>query len=227
MRGFFITLEGTEGCGKSVQAQMLAAEMKKRGIGHVATHQPGGTDFGKQVREILLHRSGPARLPMSELLLYLADRYQNLKEVIEPALERGQHVICDRYQDATMAYQAHARGIGFRRVQHLAEILELRNPDLTLVLEIDIEEGLRRAQERQLGTREEAFSRFEEEDLAFHRKVLEGYRRLRAQEPERVRFLDASGSPEEVFQRVWAQVEALGVASSKIASREASVEEQR
>ncbi|HSR70537.1 MAG TPA: dTMP kinase [Acidobacteriota bacterium] len=211
MQGFFITLEGTEGCGKSVQAQMLAGEMKRRGIPHLATHQPGGTAFGKQVREILLHREGPARQPMSELLLYLADRYQNLKEVIEPALQRGLHVVCDRYQDATMAYQAHARGIGFRRVQRLAEILQLRQPDLTLVLEIDIEEGLRRAQKRQLGTKEEDFSRFEEEDLAFHHKVLQGYRRLQAEEPDRVRFLDASGSPEEVFGRVWRQVELLGV----------------
>ncbi|HSR52739.1 MAG TPA: dTMP kinase [Acidobacteriota bacterium] len=209
MRGRFITLEGTEGCGKSLQTRMLAQELKRRGIDHVMTHQPGGTAFGQQVREILLHREGPPREPMAELLLYLADRYQNLKQVIEPALARGAHVVCDRYQDATMAYQAYARGIGFQRVQRLADVLELRNPDLTLVLEIDIEEGLRRAQERQQGTQEEDFSRFEEEDLAFHRRVLEGYRKLRQQEPERVRFLDASGTPEEVFQRVWQSIEDL------------------
>ncbi|MEE8584365.1 MAG: dTMP kinase [Acidobacteriota bacterium] len=198
----FITLEGIEGCGKSLQAGLLSEELERLGIPFIATREPGGTPFGLEVRQILLSRDGAPRKPLSELLLYLADRYQDFQERIEPALLSGRHVICDRYHDATMAYQGFARGIGFETIDRLAKILQLRSPDLTLVLDIDIETGVQRARQRQTGTQEDLLSRFEREELEFHHKVLEGYRLLAKREPGRLRFVDASGTPQEVFARI-------------------------
>ena len=159
MPGKFITLEGIEGSGKSVQLHLLEEELKKRKVRFLITQQPGGTPFGKEVRQILLQREGAQREPTAELLLYLADRYQHLKEVIEPSLTQDLHVFCDRYHDATLAYQGHARGLGFPMVDQLAKILALRIPDLTLVLDLEVEVGLKRAEseeserkQRDLGT---------------------------------------------------------------------------
>ncbi len=141
---------------------------------------------------------------MSELLLYLADRYQHLKEIVEPALHRGVYVLSDRYHDATLAYQGHARGIGFELIDRLSEALGLPRPDLTLMLEIDIELGLERAKRRDLENGTQDWGRFEAEDPRFHRKVSEGYSLLARREPDRIQILDGSGSPEEVSQRVLA-----------------------
>ena len=159
MPGKFITLEGIEGSGKSVQLHLLEEELKKRKVRFLITQQPGGTPFGEEVRQILLQREGAQREPTAELLLYLADRYQHLKEVIEPTLTQGLHVLCDRYHDATLAYQGHARGLGFPMVDQLAKILALRIPDLTLVLDLEVEVGLKRGEseeserkQRDLGT---------------------------------------------------------------------------
>ena len=206
--GKFITLEGVEGCGKSVQLRLLEEELRRRNVAFITTQQPGGTLFGRELRQILLHKDGAKREPVAELLLYLADRYQHLKEVIEPALVRGLHVICDRYHDATLAYQGHARGIGFKTVDQLAEILQLRVPHLTLVLDVEVEVGLKRACERNQREHRETWGRFEAEDLEFHRKVREGYRLLAEREPDRVLLLDASAPPHEVFKRILRVLEA-------------------
>jgi len=152
------------------------------------------------VRKILLHRDGPQRDPIAELLLYLADRYQHLKQRIQPALAAGCHVFCDRYHHATLAYQGHARGIGFQLIDQLAEVLALPMPDLTLVLDVDVELGLQRARARNAGS--EIWGRFEEEDLDFHRRVREGYGLLSVREPWRVLLVDASGSPEETLELI-------------------------
>lgn len=202
MPGKFITLEGIEGSGKSVQLHLLEEELKKRKVRFLITQQPGGTPFGKEVRQILLQREGAQREPTAELLLYLADRYQHLKEVIEPSLTQGLHVLCDRYHDATLAYQGHARGLGFPMVDQLAKILALRIPDLTLVLDLEVEVGLKRARERNQNENSENWGRFEAEDLYFHRRVREGYRLLVQREPNRVLLVDASGTPEEVFKKL-------------------------
>ncbi|MCH8016433.1 MAG: dTMP kinase, partial [Acidobacteria bacterium] len=202
MPGKFITLEGIEGSGKSVQLHLLEEELKKRKVHFLITQQPGGTPFGKEVRQILLQREGAQREPTAELLLYLADRYQHLKEVIEPSLTQGLHVLCDRYHDATLAYQGHARGLGFPMVDQLAKILALRIPDLTLVLDLEVEVGLKRARERNQNENSENWGRFEAEDLYFHRRVREGYRLLVQREPNRVLLVDASGTPEEVFKKL-------------------------
>ena len=208
MPGKLITLEGIEGSGKSVQVHLLEEELKKRNVRFLITQQPGGTPFGKEVRQILLQREGAQREPTAELLLYLADRYQHLKEVIEPTLSQGLHVLCDRYHDATLAYQGHARGIGFPVVDQLAKILALRSPDLTLVLDVEVEIGLKRARERNQKENSETWGRFEAEDLDFHRRVREGYQLLAQREPDRVLLVDASGTPEEVFEKLWGLLEA-------------------
>ena len=211
MPGKFITLEGIEGSGKSVQLHLLEEELKKRQVRFLITQQPGGTPFGKEVRQILLQREGAQREPTAELLLYLADRYQHLKEVIEPTLTQGLHVLCDRYHDATLAYQGHARGLGFPMVDQLAKILALRIPDLTLVLDLEVEIGLKRARARNQKENSETWGRFEAEDLNFHRRVREGYQLLAKREPDRVLPVDASGTPEEVFKKLLRLLEERGI----------------
>ena len=204
--GQFITLEGIEGSGKSRQLNLLEKELDRLGLSFTRAQQPGGTPFGEEVRRVLLHKDGAGREPESELLLYLADRFQHLKEVIEPALETGLHVVCDRYHDATLAYQGHARGIGFDLIDRLAEILELRTPDLTLVLDLEVQLGLKRAIERNHRENQEKWGRFEAEDLSFHQKVREGYQLLAQREPERVLLVDASGDPDTVFKKLLALI---------------------
>ena len=211
MPGKFITLEGIEGSGKSVQLHLLEEELKKRKVRFLITQQPGGTPFGKEVRQILLQREGAQREPTAELLLYLADRYQHLKEVIEPSLTQGLHVLCDRYHDATLAYQGHARGLGFPMVDQLANILALRIPDLTLVLDLEVEVGLKRARARNQKEKCETWGRFEAEDLDFHRRVREGYQLSVQREPDRVLPVDASGTPEEVFKKLLGLLEERGI----------------
>src|SRR5690606_23753054 len=146
--GQFITIEGGEGTGKSLQIELLKEEFTRLAIPSLFTREPGGTPFGEELRAILLNKKGAKREPLSELLLYLADRYQHLKEVIEPALKEERVVICDRYHDATLVYQGHARGLGFEIVESLADLLGIRQPDLTLVLDLEVEVALPRARLR-------------------------------------------------------------------------------
>jgi dTMP kinase len=214
MPGKFITLEGIEGSGKTGQLHLLERELKKREVRFLITQQPGGTPFGQEVRQLLLQSEGAQREPTAELLMYLADRYQHLKEVIEPALTQGLHVLCDRYHDATLAYQGHARGIGFAMVDQLAEILAIRVPDLTLVLDVEVEVGLKRARERNQRENSETWGRFEAEDLDFHRRVREGYQLLVQRAPDRVLLVDASGTSEEVFEKILGLLEEREMLSS-------------
>jgi len=204
--GKFITLEGIEGSGKSLQMTTLEREFKRLEVPHLITLEPGGTRFGQELRNVLLQTGGAPREPLSELLLYLADRYQHLQEIVEPALKQGIHVLSDRYHDATVVYQGYARGIGFDLVKQLADLLDIRRPDLTLVFDLDPRIGLQRARARNSSENTETLGRFEAEDLAFHQMVREGYRILARREPERVVIVEGVGSPEEVFQRVWSAV---------------------
>lgn len=200
--GQFITVEGGEGTGKSLQVELLKKEFQRLEIPAVFTREPGGTPFGEELRSLLLHGEGPSREPIPELLLYLADRFQHLKEVIEPALQESRAVICDRYQDATLVYQGYARGLGFQFVNSLADQLGIQTPDLTLVLDLEVEVALRRARLRNRAGGSRQKDRFEAEDLEFHRKVREGYHVLASRYPERVMLIPAQGSPQEVFQRI-------------------------
>src|SRR5215813_5673241 len=209
-RGQFITFEGIEGSGKSTQFRLLEAYLTGKGIPLVVTREPGGTAFGQQVRRILLNEHGPAQAPVAEMLLYLADRCQDLHERIEPGLAAGKFVLCDRYHDATVAYQGYGRGIDRVLIADLAARLAIRTPDLTLLFDLDVTTGLERARAR---NRQSAGSagerRFDDETIAFHERVRQGYLDISRREPARVRVIPADGSPEAVHLLVRAAVDPL------------------
>lgn len=202
MTGVFITFEGTEGTGKSTQVRLLAAGLRAAGRRVLVSREPGGTSFGRALRGLLLDPSGATIAPLAELFLYLADRAQHTREVIAPALARGEIVLCDRFQDATVAYQGSGRGLDATFISEAGSRAAVGLvPDLTLLLEFDdVSEGLRRARRRQQDDgsagRED---RFEREELAFHWRVRDGYRALAAAEPRRIRVLPA-GRPIEELQ---------------------------
>jgi dTMP kinase len=199
----FITFEGIEGSGKSLQIAQAATHLKKRGIPYLLTREPGGTQFGMALREVLLKPDGVQREPWAELLLYLADRHQHLKELIEPALKQGQVVLCDRYHDATRAYQGAARGISQEEIEKAAQLLGILEPDQTILLDIDPEAGLSRARRRNsLDPSAAAEGRFEEEDISFHTRVRMAYLDLAARFPQRIHIVPASESPDRVSQLI-------------------------
>ncbi len=200
--GLFITFEGVEGSGKSTQLRMTADWLTRQGFVVQNTREPGGTPFGREVRRILLDPDGPSRVPLAELLLYLADRYQDIQEIILPALTAGQVVLCDRYHDATIVYQGCARGVDRDTIHRLEEILDIITPDITFLLDIAPEQALERVHRRSCtDTEARAESRFDAEALPFHLKVRQGYLDLAAVEP-RFQVLDASVPPEELFTRI-------------------------
>jgi dTMP kinase len=198
----FITFEGIEGSGKSLQIARAKAHLDERGVPCLVTREPGGTDFGMALRKLLLGMDG-RREPICELLLYLADRCQHLKEVIEPALDKGMVVLCDRYQDATRAYQGAARGIPESDIESLVKLLGIREPDKTILLDLAADEGLSRARLRNSSNPDSAAEgRFEAEDIEFHERVREAYLILAERFPQRICRIAASGVPDEVFLRI-------------------------
>ena len=199
MSGAFVTFEGIEGSGKSTQAGRLSERLRRAGRDVVLTREPGGTALGRQLRALLLAAESPV-LPEAELLLYAADRAQHVAETIAPALARGAVVLCDRFLDATLAYQGVARGLGSEAVLalHRRAPLDLR-PRRTVLLDLDPAVALARARGRDAargGPLDEG--RFEAEPLDFHRKVREGYLAIAAAEPDRVRVVPAADDPERV-----------------------------
>jgi len=202
--GRFVTFEGIEGSGKSTQLQRLCRRLRAAGTEVVATREPGATPTGRRLREILLRASATPPSPTAELLLYLADRADHLERVVLPALGRGALVLCDRYRDATLAYQGHGRGIPLARIRRLHADPPLdTTPDRTLLFDLDPGIGLERARERdRRNGKAGAEDRFEHEALAFHQRVRQGYLALAAESPERFRVIDAAGDPDEVERRV-------------------------
>jgi dTMP kinase len=199
----FITFEGIEGSGKSLQIARSHQYLQQKGVECILTREPGGTDFGNALRKVLLGSDGCRREPICELLLYLADRCQHLKEIIEPALQKGLVVLSDRYQDATRAYQGAARGIPDSDIENLTRLLGIIEPDKTILLDLPPEEGLARARSRNSSCPAAAAEgRFEAEDLSFHRRVREAYLELSERFPQRIFPVSASGTPDEVFSRV-------------------------
>lgn len=200
----FITLEGIEGAGKSTQMATTAGFLADRGLDCVVTREPGGTALGRRIRAILLDPEVGAVAPAAELLLYLADRVEHVRRVIRPALAAGRCVLCDRWADATMAYQGVARGVGTELVGTLHRLLldDLR-PDLTLLVDLPAEVGLARAWEAVArGGRSGGETRFEREALAFHQRVRRGYLELAAAAPERFCIIDGTRPPDEVAQDI-------------------------
>jgi dTMP kinase len=199
----FITFEGIEGSGKSLQIVRAKEYLEQRGVRCVMTREPGGTEFGIALRKVLLGTDGCRREPICELLLYLADRCQHLKEVVEPALHQGFVVLSDRYQDATRVYQGAARGIPAGDVEKLRKLLGIVDPDRTILLDLRAEEGLARARTRNARCPSAAAEgRFEEEDLSFHSRVRMAYLELAGQSPDRICVVHASGTPDEVFSEI-------------------------
>ena len=199
----FITFEGIEGAGKSLQIARTHEYLRKKGRSCLLTREPGGTDFGRELREVLLRPDGAAREPWSELLLYLADRHQHLKEVIEPALARGEIVLCDRYQDATRAYQGAARGIAPEAIEEVSRLLCIIEPTKTILLDLDPQVGLGRARRRNLlNPAAAAEGRFEDEAISFHTQVRQAYLELAQAHQQRFCVIPAAETPDAVFGRI-------------------------
>ena len=200
MRARFITFEGIEGSGKSTVASMVREALERAGIETLATREPGGTELSERIRTILLDPAMTGLDPRAELLLYLASRAQLVEKTIRPALEQGTSVICDRFMDASVAYQGWARGIGEAVVEELnAFTLGSIVPDRTFLLDLPVEQGFERGPERREGEGTRSKDRLEREDRSFHEKVREGYLRLAERNPERIVTVNASASLEEVY----------------------------
>ncbi|SCZ59130.1 dTMP kinase [Thiohalomonas denitrificans] len=193
MRGRFITLEGSEGSGKSTNLAYIRQRLEESGVDVVVTREPGGTPLGESIRDLLLDHRNSDMGTDTELLLMFAARAQHLHERILPALDAGRWVLCDRFTDATYAYQGAGRGVPEERIATLEAFVQAGlQPDLTLYLDVPVEVGLARA-----GARSEP-DRFEREAVAFFERVREGYRHRASADPERFRIIDASGTLDEV-----------------------------
>jgi len=203
-RGRFITFEGIDGSGKSTQMQLLAERLRAEGQDVFEAVEPGGTAIGRQIRRILLDASNQDLRPAAELLLYFASRAQNVDECILPALAAGKIVLCDRFTDSTLAYQGYARGLGEEAVLALDRIAcRGLTPDLTLLIDVDVECGLARARKRN-ARGDAAETRMDDQSVEFHRKVREAYLALAKQHADRFRIIDGRGTPEAIAERVWA-----------------------
>lgn len=198
MKGRFITFEGCEGSGKSTQIRLLSERLKKQGISHIVTREPGGSDIAEQIRNIILNGKNTAMCDECEALLYAAARAQHLREVVQPALNGGTLVLCDRFVDSSLAYQGYARGLGLNFVREINSFaMRDFRPDVTLFLDI----SPRAAFERKHGADED--DRMEQLGMAFHQKVYEGYLKIAEAEPERVAKVACGGSKWETAERVY------------------------
>lgn len=199
----FITFEGPEGSGKSTQIRLLAAALEARGVTVIATREPGGTEIGNAVRAIVLNLRHKTMSPRTEALLFNAARAQIVDEVIQPALAAGKTVLCDRYADSTLAYQGYGNGMPLEPLRQLGAYATAGlQPVLTIYLDIDVQDGLKRKQD---GAAEE-WNRMEEKTLAYHKTVREGYLTLAAAEPQRWLRVDAAQPIEVVHQAILARV---------------------
>ncbi|SNZ06579.1 dTMP kinase [Persephonella hydrogeniphila] len=197
MKGYFITFEGIEGAGKSTQSVMLHNHLLQNNKKVVLTREPGGTKTGKKIREILLSHTEEIFPPLAELFLYEADRSIHINNLIKPKLKEGFYVICDRFTDSTLAYQGYARGLDINKVKEMNSIAtEGIKPDITFLIDIPVEEGLKRI------SKEREKDRIENEELHFHRKIREGFLKIAEEEKNRIVVLDGTEKPEVIFQKI-------------------------
>lgn len=195
-RGKFITVEGVDGAGKSTQFEVIAKALRERGIDLVTTREPGGPESAEKIRTLLLTEPMTAKC---ELLLMFAARQENLEKIIRPALEAGKWVLCDRFTDASVAYQGYGRGRSLKEIEILANFVhpDIR-PDKTVIFDLPTEIAAARLSRK--------LDRFEQEDADFHHRVRQGYLEIAKKEPERCVVIDAAGSPEEVAGKVLKEV---------------------
>ncbi|MBI5272574.1 MAG: dTMP kinase [Chlamydiia bacterium] len=202
-KGRFITFEGGEGAGKTTLIEKVAEKLASQGHSVVVAREPGGTRVGEEIRNLLLHHKDPLS-PYAELSLFLAARAQQIHEVIRPALAAGKIVLCDRFNDSSIAYQGAARHLGVEEVSAFCQFICQRlTPHLTLYLDIDPELGLARAKQRR------SQDKIESEDITFHVTIRNAYLAMQRREPQRLRLLDASKEPSQVFQAAMQWIEAL------------------
>ncbi|MBI2850641.1 MAG: dTMP kinase [Chloroflexi bacterium] len=196
----FITFEGGEGCGKTVQTRALYRRLTREGIPAVLTHEPGGTVIGEKIARWLKWAHGAGISPLTELLMFDASRAQLVEEFIQPSLKHGKVVICDRFADSTIAYQGYGRGLDLQMVRSINDTAAHGlKPDLTILLDSPAEIGLaRKGKGKQ--------DRFHQADIAFHTKVRQGYLKLAAEEPARWLVIDASQSKKEISEIIWGKV---------------------
>jgi dTMP kinase len=196
----FITFEGIEGSGKSLQARMLVERLRERDIVVLHTREPGGTALGDQVRELVLLRDDLGLVPRTEALLMCTSRAQLVETVIRPALDRGDVVVCDRFADSTLVYQGAGRGLDMMALRSVISFATAGlTPDMTMLLDLPVEAGLA----RKLAQTGQAWNRFESEAVAFHEQVRASYRALALEEPSRWRCFDGLESPEALSDEIW------------------------
>jgi len=199
----FITFEGVEGSGKTTQIRRLKRYLTQKGIPCKVTREPGGCPIGEKVRKILLDPDHREMVPLSELLLYEASRAQHVKEVIEPLLKRGVTVLCDRFSDATIAYQGFGRKLDLGLIQRFNRLSTQRiKPDITFLLDCPSDMGLKRAIQRNQTLKKEKEERFEREKIQFHHRVRRGYLSIAKQEPHRVKVIDTRQGEEKTFEKI-------------------------
>jgi dTMP kinase len=210
MSGLFITFEGTEGCGKSTQVSLLAARLRSLGHPVRTLREPGGTPIGEEIRHTLKHSlHNHAMTAEAELLLMNASRAQIVREVIRPALAKGEMVLCDRFYDSTTAYQGHGRQLDLKMVKAIIDVaVGDTRPDLTLLLQVPPEISIERLLARQ-STMPFVRDRIEEADRSFFERVAKGYEAIAVAEPRRVRRIEANGRIETVSVAIWKLVEPL------------------
>jgi dTMP kinase len=205
--GRFLTIEGIEGVGKSTQVARLSEGLNERGIAHVVTREPGGTPLAERIREIVLDNArGETMPPTAELLLMFAARAVHLSNFVEPNLRAGRWVVCDRFIDATYAYQGGGRRLNVEHIRRLETmVVGVRRPDLTVLLDAPVEQALERARQRNAGG---AADRFESERTEFFERVRDAYRARAAAEPNRIAVVDASQSVDRVALQILELLEA-------------------
>ncbi len=198
----FITFEGVEGSGKSTQVKLLSEYLTGKNIPVLLTQEPSGTPIGRKIGDILFNRGHHAMCPETELFLFCAARAQHVREVVWPALKEGKYVLCDRFSDATFAYQAAGRGLDPAFIRTINDYCAKNlNPDLTLLFDLPVETGLQRAGRRDAWLKDPSVAdRFEKEKLDFHNRVRQGYLSLYATEPERFRLIDAAQTVDMIAQ---------------------------
>ena len=193
-KGLFITFEGADGCGKTTQLNLLKAYLEEKGYEVLVTREPGAKGLGEKLREILLNYDGEVS-DRCESFLFLADRAQHVDKIINPAIEQGKIILCDRHTDSTVAYQGYGRGLDLNRIKMLNEIaVNGTVPDLTYVFDVDIETSMRR-----VGNSKD---RMESAGKEFFNRVRQGYLEIAKNEPQRVKVIDSANSIEKVFEEV-------------------------